>query len=62
MIVIFCKYCIVCEIPEFINHFLVEFLGEKENPLMPLEETLRILSICEEIRRQIGVVYDDDKE
>ncbi len=31
--------------------------GATESPLLPAEETIGILSIIDEIRRQIGVFY-----
>lgn len=31
--------------------------GISESPLMPLEDTIGILATCDEIRRQLGVVY-----
>jgi predicted dehydrogenase len=34
--------------------------GRLESPLMPLDETVAIASVLDEIRRQIGVVYPDD--
>ena len=34
--------------------------GKTESPLMSLDETLTIASIMEHVRRQIGVVYNQD--
>jgi predicted dehydrogenase len=34
--------------------------GQLESPVMPLDETVAIASVLDEIRRQIGVVYPDD--
>jgi len=35
--------------------------GLKESPFLPLDESLQIADVLDEIRRQIGVVYDADK-
>ena len=34
--------------------------GLKEPPEIPLEKSLEIISVCDEIRRQIGVVFPFD--
>ncbi len=34
--------------------------GKLESPLLPLDETLTIAQIMEEIRKQAGVVYNED--
>ncbi|PZP00059.1 MAG: oxidoreductase, partial [Dermacoccus nishinomiyaensis] len=31
--------------------------GRRESPLMPHAETLRVMGLMDEIRRQLGVVY-----
>jgi len=31
--------------------------GERESPLMPLDETLRIMAVMDEVRAQLGVRY-----
>ncbi len=34
--------------------------GKLESPLLPLDETMAIAQIMEEIRKQVGVVYNED--
>ena len=36
--------------------------GETENPLMSHQDSVIIMDIMDEIRRQIGLVYDADKD
>jgi predicted dehydrogenase len=36
--------------------------GELESPLVPLDETVAILEVLDEARRQVGVRYDADEE
>ena len=34
--------------------------GQKENPIMPLRETVAVMSLLDEIRRQGGLLYPQD--
>lgn len=36
--------------------------GHKECPIMPLDHSIVIMEIMDEIRRQVGVVYPEDKQ
>lgn len=36
--------------------------GQLESPIMPLDETYSVMQTLDEVRRQIGLVYDADRE
>ena len=44
-----------------IDCVILVFTGLKEHPEMTLDMSLQICEILDEVRRQIGVVFEDDK-
>jgi hypothetical protein len=35
--------------------------GETESPLVPLDETVELMRLMDDVRRQVGVVYAADQ-
>ena len=39
---------------------LIYLLGLLESPLMPHEDSLQVMAVLDEVRKQIGVIYESD--